>query len=82
MDPNIRFLFLEEKARLARAAKVEVRAARTAVQQAAIVAARLAVAGGTSAFGAGGGGTEALGSAMNLDDDIAAISAMLFLQTS
>ena len=68
--------------RLARAAKAEVRPARTAVQQAAIVAARLAVAGGTSASEAGGGGTEALGSAMNLDVGIAAVSAMLFLQTS
>ena len=44
---------------------------------------RLAVTGGTSASGAGGCGTEALGSAaMNLDVDIAAVSAMLFLQTS
>ena len=39
-----------------RAADKAVRAARTATQQAAIVAARLGVAGGTSASGAGGGG--------------------------
>ena len=38
-----------------RAAKADVRAARTAVQQAPIVAARLA-GGGTSASGGGGGG--------------------------
>ena len=39
MDPNGRFIFLHEKARLTRAADKELRAARTAVQQAAIVAA-------------------------------------------
>ena len=76
MGPNDTFLFLEEKAHLTRAADKEVRAARTATQQAARVAARLAVAGGTSAYGAGGGGTEALDSAMNLDVDIAAVSAV------
>ena len=52
-----------------------MRAARTAAQQAA-KAARLAVAGGTSASGAGGGETEAWSSAMNLDFDIAAVSAV------
>ena len=55
MDPNGRFLFLHEKTRLTRAAKAEVRAARTAVQQAAIVAAR--PAGVTSASGGNGGGS-------------------------
>ena len=58
------------------AADEEARAAQTAAQQAARVAARLAVAGGTSTSGAGGSGTEALGSAMNLDVDIAAVSAV------
>ena len=43
-----------------REAEAEARAPRTAAQQAAKDAARLAVAGGTSASGAGGGGTEAL----------------------
>ena len=51
MDPNERFLFLQENARLTRAADKVVRAARTAAQQAARVAARLA-----SASGGGGGG--------------------------
>ena len=82
MDPNGSFLFFKEKVRLARVAEAEARAAKTAAQQARREAARLAVAGGTSTSGAGGGGTEAFGSAMNLAVDIAAVSAMLFLQTS
>ena len=58
-----------------------VSAKRRLARYSRLEAARLAV-GGTSASGAGGGGTEALGSAMNLDVYVAAVSAMLFLQTS
>ena len=54
MDPNDSFSFLQEKARLTRAAEAEARAARTAAQQAARVAERLA--GGNSASGGGCGG--------------------------
>ena len=81
MNPNIKFLFLQE-ARLNCEAEAEAREEKAASERARREAARLAVAGGTSASGAGGGGTKALGSTMNLDDDIAAVSAMLFLQTS
>ena len=66
----------------ARATEAEAREEKAASERARREAARLAITGGTSASGAGGGGTEALGSAMNLDVDIAAVSAMLFLQTS
>ena len=55
MDPNAGFLFLEEKARLARAAEAEARAKKAASDRARREAARLA-GGVTSAPGGGGGG--------------------------
>ena len=75
MDLNDSFLFLQEKPRLTRAADKEAREEKAESERARREAARLAVAVGTSASGAGGGGTEALGSAMNLDVDIAAVCA-------
>ena len=59
-----------------RAAEEEARVEKAASERARREAARLAVAGGISASGGGGGGIEALDSAMNLDDEIAAVSAV------
>ena len=58
------FYFFKEKARLKRAAEATARAARTDAQQAAKVAARLAV-GDTSASGGGGGGVSTIDTLLN-----------------
>ena len=59
-----------------RAADEEARAKKAASDRARREATRLGVAGGTSALsGVGGGGIEALDSAMNLDDEIVDVSA-------
>ena len=69
------FLFFKEKARLTRAADKEVRAARTATQQAARVAARLAGGGSSAPESGGGGGGGVSGSTGDAVRQVGAVGA-------
>ena len=60
----------------ARAAEAAARVVKAASDRVRREAARRAGGGGIPASGGGGGGIEALDSAMNLDDEIAAVSAV------